>query len=260
MTTRSLRVAPPLALLLLTLLGAPVATAASGAYVALGDSYSSGLGSTTYIASSGACKRSRQSYVFQLGRTLSSFRACAAATTSDILDHQLKPFPKDTKLVTVTIGGNDAGFADVVSSCLFGSASVCATRVDSASKFIRATLPGRLRHAYLAIRKHAPKATVVVAGYPRLLAGRPCSAAGKIDVASQRLLNTASDLLAKTIGTEVRRHLRFRFADVRAAFDGHGVCSSSPWINGLDGSIASVFHPNPAGYKAYARAIKVTLG
>lgn len=197
--------------------------------------------------------------MYQLSRTPSSFRACASATTSDILDHQLKPFPKDTKLVTITIGGNDAGFADVISSCLFGSESTCTTRVDSASAFIRKTLTARLRHAYLAIRKHAPKATVVVAGYPRLFAGKPCAAAGKIAAASQLRLTAGSDLLARTIATEVKRHARFRFADVRTAFAAHGVCSATPWVAGINGSILNAFHPNPAGYEAYARVIKAAL-
>lgn len=257
---RPARALPALALVLLGLLSAPVASASSTRYVALGDSYSSGLGSTKFIASSGACKRSRQSYAYLLGRKLVAFRACAAGTTEDVLDPQLTSFPRDIRLVTITIGGNDAGFADVVSTCLFGRPSVCKRRVDSASRFIRTKLTSRLRRTYAAIRKRAPKATVVVAGYPRLFAGKRCSGAGGIDAGEQRLLNGGSDLLARTIATEVKKHARFRFADVRDAFDGHGLCSSSPRITGINnGSIFSAFHPNPAGYLAYTRVIQRRL-
>jgi lysophospholipase L1-like esterase len=259
----SVRVLPALALVTFGLLCGPLvaaAPAAPAAYVALGDSYTAGLGTTKFIASSGACKRSRQSYAYLLGRKLSAFRACAGATTEDVLDDQLEPFPGVTKLVTITIGGNDAGFADVISTCLFGDANICKSRVDSAARFIRDKLPARLRRTYAAIRKRAPKATVVVVGYPRLFAGKPCSGAGKIDAASQRRLNTGSDLLSRTIATEVKRHARFRFADVRDAFEGHGLCSASSRIAGINsGTILNAFHPNPAGYLAYARVIEKRL-
>jgi len=260
MLPRFVRVAPTLALVFLGLLFAPLASASSTRYVALGDSYSSGLGSTKFIASSGACKRSRQAYPYLLGRKLVAFRACAAGTTEDVLDPQLKSFPRAIRLVTITIGGNDAGFADVVSTCLFGAPSVCKRRVDSAERFIRTKLPAKLRRTYAAIRRRAPKARVVVAGYPRLFAGRRCSGAGGIDAGEQRLLNAGSDLLARTIGTEVRKHAHFRFADVRDAFNGHGLCSSSPRITGINnGSIFSAFHPNPAGYLSYTRVIQRRL-
>lgn len=235
-------------------------TAASSAYVALGDSYSSGVGAERYFSGSGACLRSPQSYVHQLGRRVSSFRACAGASTGDVLGRQLKAFPRDTRLVTITIGGNDAGFADVLDSCLFGARPVCHRRVGDAEQFVRRDLPARLRRVYEAIRARAPRASVVVVGYPRLFARRPwCSPIGRIDDREQRRLNEGADLLARTIGAEVRRHRGFRFADVREAFHGHGICSSAPGIHGATTPGISSFHPNLRGYTVYARAVKRRL-
>src|SRR4051812_27502155 len=235
-------------------------TAASGAYVALGDSYSSGVGAERYSSSSGACLRSPQSYAHQIGRRVSSFRACAGATTDDVLRLQLKAFPRDTRLVTITIGGNDAGFADVLRTCLFGAPAGCDRRVGRAERFVRGDLPRRLRRVYEAIRDRAPRATVVVAGYPRLFARRSwCSPIGRIDDREQRRLNDGADLLARTIGAEVRRHRGFRFADVREAFKGHEVCSSAPRIHDASDPAISSFHPNPRGYTTYARVIERTL-
>ena len=256
--------------LLAAAVGAPVAvavvpiasrtTAASAAYVALGDSYSSGVGAARYSSSSGACLRSPQSYAYQLGRRVSSFRACGGATTDDVLRRQLKAFPRDTRLVTITIGGNDAGFADVLRTCLFGAPADCDRRVGRAEQFVRGDLPRRLRRVYRAIRDRAPRATVIVAGYPRLFARRPwCSPIGRIDDREQRRLNDGADLLARTIGAEVRRYRRFRFADVREAFNGHEVCSSAPRIRGASDPAIYSFHPNPRGYTTYARVIKRTL-
>lgn len=236
-------------------------TATSAAYVALGDSYSAGIGAERYSSSSGACLRSPQSYVHQLGRRVSSFRACGGATTADLLRRQLKPFPSDTRLVTITIGGNDAGFTDVLGTCLFGTPAQCDRRVGRAERFVRSDLPGRLRRVYAAIRERAPQATVIVAGYPRLFARRPwCSTVGRIDVREQRRLNEGSDLLARTISAEVRRHRGFRFVDVRDAFRGHEICSSAPRILGASDRSAYSFHPDARGYATYARAIRRGLG
>lgn len=241
------------------LIGIPT-TAASAAYVALGDSYSAGIGAEPYSASSGACMRSPQSYAHQLGRRVSSFRACGGATTSDVLRHQLKAFPRNTRLVTITIGGNDVGFAEVLNTCLFGPTADCDRQVGRAEQFVRSDLPRRLRRVYEAIRERAPRATVVVAGYPRLFARRPwCSPIGWFDDREQRRLNEGSNLLARTISAEVRRHRGFRFADVRKAFNGHGVCSSAPWIHGVSNPGIYSFHPNVRGYTTYARVIKRRL-
>ena len=174
-----------------TLCPAAGATAVSGAYVALGDSYASGVGAGT----SGVCMRSRRSYVHRLGRRVTSFRACAGATTASVLSGQLAPLPGDTRLVTISVGGNDAGFVDVIQTCLFAAPGKCDTRVRRAERFVREDLAGRLGRVYDAIRERAPDARVLVVGYPRLFARRPwCSDVGEIGDREQRRLNEASNL------------------------------------------------------------------
>ena len=233
--------------------------AAPAAYVALGDSYSSGVGAQPYVSKSGSCRRSPQSWVHRLGRKLTTFRACSAATIADVLALQLEPFPADTQLVTITIGANDADFGNVLSTCLFDAPADCDSRVDRAERYMRQQLRGRLRRVFDAIRGRAPQATVIVAGYPRLVARLPwCGGDGTLADREQRRLNEASDVLARTTAAEVRRHPGFRFADVRTAFDGHEVCSSAPWIHGAGSSI-SAFHPNVHGYAAYGRIAKSEL-
>ncbi len=234
----------------------PASASASGAYVALGDSYSSGAGA----GGSGACVRSRRAYAYRLGRPVTSFRACAGATTDDVLSRQLGGFPAGTRLVTITIGGNDAGFVDVIESCLHDTPGACSTRVGRAERFVRSSLTARLRRVYDAIRERAPSATVVVAGYPRLFARRPwCGRVGRIDDREQRRLNEAANLLARVTAAEVERHDGFRFADVREAFNGHGICSSSPLINGASSGPSDAFHPTARGYETYARVIRRRL-
>ena len=238
---------------------APAVAAAPGTYVALGDSYASGVGAGPYISGSGSCLRSSRSYPYRLGRRVAAQRACAGATTGDVLARQLKPFGGATRLVTITIGGNDAGFIDVIQACLTARYAGCDARVDQADRFIRSSLASRLARVYMAIRRRSAGARIVVAGYPRLFAASACRAAGGIDARKQARLNQSADLLARTIAAEVRRHPGVRFVDVRNAFRGHGICSRAPWILGLSDPLFASFHPNAAGFAAYARAIKRTL-
>jgi lysophospholipase L1-like esterase len=154
-----------------------------------------------------------------------------------------------TDLVSLTIGGNDAGFADTVISCTLGSESACTAKVNEARSYITGTLPGALDRTYRAIRQKAPNAQVVVLGYPRLFdtSSAGCGIGG-MSLAKRRAINAGADVLAGVIRGRAEA-AGFTFADVRDRFDGHGACASSPWINGL--TIlppTDSFHPNTAGY------------
>lgn len=83
----------------IALTGAPAAqassTLAATGYVALGDSYSSGVGAGSYIGSSGDCKRSTKAYPYLWAAAHSpssfSFTACSGARTGDVVANQLTP-------------------------------------------------------------------------------------------------------------------------------------------------------------------------
>src|SRR5829696_10091664 len=102
------------AVLLCALGVSPPAQAAGSSYVALGDSYSSGTGTRTYLADGTSCQRSVYAYPSLLaaskGYTL-NFRACSGATTADVSALQLSALGTGTAYVSLTVGGNDAGFA-----------------------------------------------------------------------------------------------------------------------------------------------------
>src|SRR6476620_11005745 len=117
----------------LALTGAATANAASSVqavdYVALGDSYSSGVGSGSYDSASGDCKRSTKAYPALWANANSpssfAFTACSGARTDDVTAGQLSPLNSSTDLVSISIGGNDAGFADVMTTCVLQSESTC---------------------------------------------------------------------------------------------------------------------------------------
>ncbi|MBO0769122.1 MAG: lipase, partial [Solirubrobacterales bacterium] len=95
------------------LLALPAAASAATGYVALGDSYSSGVGTRDYYSDSGSCDRSPKAYgplvAAAKGYSL-NFQACSGAKTTDVNSNQLGALNSSTGLVTITIGGNDAGF------------------------------------------------------------------------------------------------------------------------------------------------------
>lgn len=98
----------------------PAASAAAlPQYVALGDSYSSGVGSRTFYEESGECKRSPYAYgplVAAADHYTLSFQACGGKT-NEVVEKQLGTLSASTALVTITIGGNDAGFGHVIEEC-----------------------------------------------------------------------------------------------------------------------------------------------
>jgi lysophospholipase L1-like esterase len=219
-------------------------------YVALGDSYASGGGAPPYFDQS--CLRSDNSYPALLARAehVNRFRlnACSEAATADVLSGQLTGLDRHTDLVTITIGGNDLNFMPGITTCMQGTDADCQAIVDEAETVSTTTLPGRLDAVYRAVRQHAPRARVTVAGYARFFeTTAECPAVPPASLAKRRAINGAVDTLDRTISLAAHR-AGFRFADVRPAFAGHGLCGADPWITGL--ADETKFHPTATGYLA----------
>lgn len=235
---------------LLTLIGLGPAHAAGRDYVALGDSYSSGNGADAYITSSGDCHRSNNAYpaewAAQHAPSSFGFVACSGARTTDVTNYQTGALSSSTDLVSVTVGGNDAGFSDVMYTCVTGSTSACESRIDEAEAYIRNTLPGRLDTTYDAIRSRAPSARVVVMGYPRMYI-EPSWWCPGIGETKREAINDASDLLNSVISGRASAH-GFVFGDVRPTFDTHELCSGDDWLHDLQNPDWESYHPTARGH------------
>ncbi|WP_037908096.1 SGNH/GDSL hydrolase family protein [Actinacidiphila yeochonensis] len=241
----------------LAAVGASPARAAGTGYVALGDSYSSGLGAGSYEASSGTCDRSSKAYPSLWAKAHKpasfAFTACASATTTDVVHRQLGPLSRSTGLVSISVGGNDAGFGDVMTACLTSSTNACEDRIARARTFIRNRLPGLLDTTYTAIRSRAPKARVVALGYPRLYAVPGTCLLGLSDTV-RRALDSAADDLDGVIAKRAAGH-GFAFADVRGRFAKHELCSNSPWLHSVTLPPSASYHPTATGQSGgYLRA------
>ncbi|MFB8027898.1 MULTISPECIES: SGNH/GDSL hydrolase family protein [unclassified Streptomyces] len=238
----------------LALAGAGVAqaqtSAASVDYVALGDSYSSGVGAGSYDSASGDCKRSTRAYpaLWQAANKPASFAftACSGARTNDVTAGQLGPLTSATDLVSISIGGNDAGFADVMTTCVLQSEATCLSRVATARAYVDSTLPGKLDSVYTAISAKAPSARVVVLGYPRFYKlGGGCIAG--LSEKERSAINGAADYLNAATAKRAADH-GFTFGDVTSTFTGHEICSGSAWLHSVNWlNIGESYHPTAAG-------------
>ena len=179
-------------------------------YVALGDSYAAGEGLAPYEDGTdnpptNACHRSEtQSYPVLLETsTLSPFQnltsvACSGASTAalfgDVPDRadepgQLAAVTADTTTVTLSIGGNDAGFAQVLLGCVYSPSpdlqSVAAGQAGCKAAFDPLV---KRQIAALSGRPKAPSVSGVIP-HPRHHQGDP-RAGSERDDPGQRLPET----------------------------------------------------------------------
>ncbi len=280
----------------------PAAAAPTPRYVALGDSYASGEGQAPYqdgtdTATNGCHRSERLSYPALLdgiglpGYTNLTSVACSGALTAslvaDVPDRsneppQLAAVTPATTRVTLTVGGNDIGFATVLGGCAYpasGKAKAyahgepgCRDTFEPLVAPRVAALSGRkgapkidgvvpIPQLLGAIQTQAPGATIVVTGYPRLFGNTMTDANGcrvsalpiyirKADVAWIREktgdLNTSIQdgvRLARKAGVKVR------YVHPATLFKNHNLCDKSKsWINPLLIDPTAVTPVQPASF------------
>ncbi|MCU1437965.1 MAG: hydrolase family protein [Naasia sp.] len=231
-------------------------------YIALGDSYAAGQGVLPY--SDPACKRSKLGYPALLDKVpLVQLRAnvsCSGALTSAVSAQLAAVGPAalaGAEVVTISVGGNDLGAGAVFGACVANpDPPACAALVGGTPDRIAGVAAG-LAGALAAVKAQAPKARIVVTGYPQLIhqpafGSHPQAALIAQVNAGSTALNTAIKAVVAQAGSQVR------YADVTGFFAGHGVGSRLPFIIG-PGSPTSpnpdAFHPNALGQLAYAAAV-----
>lgn len=256
-------------------------------YVALGDSYSSAAGVHPQDRQAPpSCSRSLKNYAHVIARRADvrffTDVTCSGADTTDLFSSQgegiapqLDAVTKKTRLVTMTIGGNDGGaFGRILDACVKASlgsdpavvANPCEREYGSTFTDIIAdfTYPNLVK-ALSAVRQQAPRATVAILGYPRVMPETfvpscypvmPISA-GDISYVTdfQQALNGAVQKAAAETGVT--------YIDMSEPSAGHDVCQppEQRWIEPLFGpQNADPVHPNIAGELAMAEQTMKQLG
>ncbi len=244
---------------------APASAQAAVHYVALGDSYSSGVGAGSYTSSSGSCDRSTNAYPQLWAKSTAAasfaFVACSGATTSSVISSQLSALSATTTLVSITVGGNDVGFSSVMETCVLSSTSTCVSAIDTAESQMTTQLPGDLNALLADMKADAPNARVVLLGYPELYDLSKSATCVGLSTTDRKDLNAAADELDGQVKAAAVRYGDV-FADVRSAFAGHEICDSSSWlhsVNFLD--LGESYHPTAGGQAgAYEPAFAAAAG
>ena len=257
-----LRLARVSAVLGAALLLAVPAAAAADRYVALGDSFSSGVGTGSYALSS-SCKRSVYAYPNLLAQqrpgTSLAFVACSGARTSDLMANQIQSVDGTTTIVTVTIGGNDIGFADLIYRCTVAD---CSASLDSTRGSLESVLGPRLDTVYATIKGHAAlNAKIVVLGYPRMFNSSSCLGNLGISATERTKANQLADALDQTIAAHAGT-AGVTYKSAISSFSTHAVCSSGPWLNGLNlFNTGESYHPNRNGHSlGYLPLVRAVTG
>ncbi len=270
---------------LLALATAAVAQAAPGErYVALGDSYTAGPLVLTPTGTPIDCARSDHNYPSVVAEDLgvSSFTdvSCSSAETKHMTEPQtglplggtnppqfdgLKP---DTTLVTVGIGGNDAGLVGVAVECaqlglLAPTGTACRDHyapggVDSVEAKIEAARP-RIDAVLEGIHDRSPDARVAIVGYPNVLPidGTNCYPIVPLSRDDVTYIDRLMRRINKMIRQEAAKH-DAEFVDTYDDAVGHDVCKLPPtrWFEGLvPTEPAFPLHPNGKGEASMARSV-----
>jgi lysophospholipase L1-like esterase len=250
-----------------------------GEYVALGDSYTSGSFIPIQRGTPTGCERSDHNYPSLVRAALRApvFRdvSCGGATTANLTvpqrvagganPPQLDAVTASTDLVTVGLGANDIAFAEIVSTCTRLSptdpgGAACRDHYlrgghDQLADRTAAAAP-RLAEALRRVRSRAPRATVIVVGYPTIApdTGRGCPPLSAGDAAylyrTFRALNETIAAQAVLVGA--------RYLDLAASTGGHDVCQpvGTKWVEGARAtSPAAPWHPNELGMRHTAERL-----
>jgi hypothetical protein len=277
-----------MSLVTLVVVTAPAAEATAGPVkvVSLGDSFAAGSTLDPTYQTNALCDRSSLGYPYLLKKFSQSPLvdvACGGGTTTDLLaprligstllPPQIAAVTSSTKVVTLTVGGNDVGFSQLaqclaeammlpdptaqalaVNICLqpLGDTAALAAKVYAMSQGLAASL--------LAIHAQAPEARIFVSNYPLVLglngdgtcANIPSYLVGgvaPVDAANAQLNAVIGGVVMETAAAGVPVTL----VDVVPAFAGHGLCSATtPLINGL-------LHPSAQGQQVYADAFNAAI-
>ncbi|MCF8570050.1 SGNH/GDSL hydrolase family protein [Gordonia sp. HY002] len=249
--------------------------------VHLGDSFASGAGTEPLVdGAQFTCQQSSVNFG-QLVAARHDYRltdvSCAGAWTKSLYEGQyegvgpqLDAVTPDTDLVTLMLGGNDATlYSTLIGVCARVEPSdqkgaPCRAELGRApTRAVDDAIEPAVEQALRDIAVRAPRARIVVAGYPWLVpreqSCRPSVRIADGDIAFvrgvQARLNSAIEKAADATGA--------RFVDMAQRSDGHDACAADDvrWIEPMTGTTARVtMHPNEAGQRALADAVDEALG
>jgi lysophospholipase L1-like esterase len=249
--------------------GALPAAAARGAvqYVALGDSYAAG----TAVGSFPNCPHNPKGYPERLNSENridlqpNGNSTCSGATASEVRLTQLSPLDRDTQLVTLTVGAANLRLSSVLAVCTTGTVNQCLLAIQDSLEELP-TLSSDLKALYAEVAVEAPRARIVVTGYPYLFEPTAAFIDSRIINAVNQATDELNAIIERSVAAANDADVNIHYVDVTEEFAGHGIVTPITDPNAFIHSVIingqpdpEAFHPTLTGYRAYADAISVAL-
>jgi len=260
---------------------------AGSKYVSMGSSFASGPGITT--TADVRCRRSRDNYGHQLARSRQLALvdvSCGGATTAHILGPrdelppQIDAVTPDTRLVTITIGGNDLGLmVGLIAASCEGEAAAgmhsatCRRLLTRLPNGFVVPVPDEAAWARVEsamdeisreVRRRAPHARLVFIDRFRVLPPSGVCAEVPLSEAAAVRYRAMADRMAR-IDAAVAERASADLVKASELSRDHSACAKDPWLTGFlipAGARPDLtpYHPNLAGMTAIAAAIDAQLG
>jgi lysophospholipase L1-like esterase len=261
----------------------PAPITVSGPVVALGDSYTAGLlAPLATDTNTPGCFRSSANYAARVAASLHAPRfidaACESAgvaamtssqrTAAGTNPPQLSALSGDDSVVMLTLSGDDMGFTHVLADCMELSLSDLAGAPcqrhyqGQVAQLISGERP-KMATVLSAIRARAPRARVLLLGYPDLFPQRggcwPAVPITNGDIAFLRGAEQRLDAMLAGVASAAG----VTYVDTFRVTVGHDFCqnANNRDVEGLiPATMTYSFHPNSRGQAAMATAVLAALG
>lgn len=235
------------------------------------------------------CHRHNLAYPVQIARILhatqSIFVACSGATTANIgaipatakAQHPHSPLNvaggntqltdienfrhdrlggQDPSLITIGVGGNDAGFSSIAKSCIVTvfPCSNDSNFVDTVLNNITGPVYEKLEQTFTNLRDTFPNSTIVAFGYPSPVSGAEPNCNGDPlyqqdkEFLGVTVLDTLNEMVSEAAGAA-----GISYVDISNVTVGHEICTPEPWFRGVSYPIVQSFHPTQFAHDAIAR-------
>ncbi|TXR99691.1 SGNH/GDSL hydrolase family protein [Streptomyces sp. col6] len=277
-------------------------------WVALGDSYTAGViraaGDTFEVPRDG-CERTDRSYPQVIDRDLGglfdlSNVSCGAATIDNVTDTAQEPigrhFPPLSEdpdypfpavppqsqavdagadVITVGVGGNTLGFADLLTQCmqLGGESGSEGTPCKDALAVGIPTRLTKVRQDYdrmlTVLHERAPKAKILAVGYPAVIPddASKCTYGDLTQFATIThgdlawLRKSVLEPLNQTINDSTGTQDTAGFVDLYTSSRNHSVCDATKWVEGIVSlpDQISLVHPNALGHRNTADHVEEAM-
>lgn len=271
-------------------------------YVAMGDSYASGEGAPPFDAGTdvtkntkkapkNTCHRSSASWNFGLeGATpyvQEAFIACSGAQSPQLTSQaqfanqpaqvsSLYGVAHPPSMVSLSIGGNDVDFHDVVQDCLENrilaqcGAQVRRSLTTADSAAFSQLLTEDMRQIHLA----APMAKIELVGYPNVMSTNQnglLRCPWLTSAAQQNIINLITELarVQASIVSQLPPSWNVHYINTLRAFQGHELCTPRAFVNSISAAAENIgtvsawinetAHPNFAGQQAMLSVVSAAI-